>query len=102
MRTPRLTLTAMSRATGFVLVGATIVATALHFRDDRPTASSVPAARLADPLAAKLARCQAMGMAAQNDAACTAAWAENRRRFFTYRPASSASADATNHPDGAP
>ena len=100
MRTPRLTLTARSRATGFALVGAAIVATALHFLDDRPPASSVTAARPADPLAAELARCQALGMAAQNDAACTAAWAENRRRFFTYRPASSA--DAANHPDGAP
>ena len=100
MRTPRLTLTAMSRATGFALVGAAIVATALHLPDDRPTASSITAARPADPLAAELARCQALGMAAQNDAACTAAWAENRRRFFTYRPASSA--DGANHPDGAP
>jgi conjugative transfer region protein TrbK len=29
-----------------------------------------------------MARCQALGMAAENDAACQAAWAENRRRFF--------------------
>ena len=100
MRAPCLTLTAMSRTAGFALVGAAIVATALHFRDDRPTASSITAARPADPLAAELARCQALGMAAQNDATCTATWAENRRRFFTYRPASSA--DAGNHPDGAP
>jgi conjugative transfer region protein TrbK len=100
MRTPRLTLTAMSRATGLALVGAAIVATALHFHDERPTASSIAAARPADPLAAQLARCQALGMAAQNDAACAAAWTENRRRFFTYRPTSSP--DAANHPDGAP
>jgi len=100
MRTPRLTLTAISRATGFALVGPAIVATALHFRDERPTASSVTAARPADPLAAQLARCQTLGMAVQNDAACMAARAENRRRFFTYRPASPA--DAANHPDGAP
>jgi conjugative transfer region protein TrbK len=101
MPSRRLTLTAISRAVGFVLVGAAIVATALHFRDDRPTASSVTAARPADPLAAELARCQALRMAAQNDAACTAAWAQKRPRFFTYRPASSASADAANHPDEA-
>ena len=43
-----------------------------------------------DPLALELARCQAIGMAAKDDAACEAAWAENRRRFFTYRPADSA------------
>jgi conjugative transfer region protein TrbK len=92
----------MSRATGFALVGVAIVATTLHFRDDRPTASSVTAPRPTDPFAAELARCQALGMAAQNDDACTAAWAENRRRFFTYRPASSVSADTANHPDGAP
>jgi conjugative transfer region protein TrbK len=35
-----------------------------------------------DPLAAAMARCQTLGMAAENDAACQAAWAENRRRFF--------------------
>jgi hypothetical protein len=29
-------------------------------------------------------------MAAKDDATCEAAWAENRRRFFTYRPADSA------------
>lgn len=102
MRTPRLTLTAMSRATGFALVGAAIVAIALHFHDDKQTASSVTAARPVDSLVAELARCQARGMAAQNDAACATAWTENRRRFFTYRPASSASADTANHPDGAP
>ena len=102
MRGRRLTLPAISRVAGFALVGAAIVATALHFRDDRPTASSVTAARPADPLAAELARCQALGMAAQSDAACTAAWAENRRRFFTFRSPSSASADTANRPDGSP
>ena len=29
-------------------------------------------------------------MAAKDDAACEAAWAENRRRFFTYPPGASA------------
>jgi len=38
-------------------------------------------------LAAAMARCQALGMAAENDAACQAAWAENRRRFFNDSPA---------------
>ena len=47
-------------------------------------------ATVSDPLAPELARCQAIGMAAKDDAACEAAWAENRRRFFTYRPADSA------------
>jgi conjugative transfer region protein TrbK len=44
-----------------------------------------PAASI-DPLVAELARCQALGVAALDDASCKAAWAENRRRFFTYRP----------------
>ena len=38
----------------------------------------------------ELQRCQALGLAAKDDAACEAAWAENRRRFFTYQPPSDA------------
>jgi conjugative transfer region protein TrbK len=34
-----------------------------------------------------MARCQTLGMAAENDAACQSAWAENRRRFFNDSPA---------------
>lgn len=41
-----------------------------------------PAARPLDPLRAELLRCAAAGEAALADAACRAAWAENRRRFF--------------------
>jgi conjugative transfer region protein TrbK len=33
-------------------------------------------------LAVQLDRCVDLGAAAANDAACLAAWAENRRRFF--------------------
>ena len=51
-----------------------------------------------DPLAPELARCQAIGMAAKDDAACEAAWAENRRRFFTYRPADSTASAPTTDP----
>ena len=35
-----------------------------------------------DPLQAELRRCQAIGAAGANDAACLRAWAENRSRFF--------------------
>ena len=83
---------AIARATGYVVVAAAIAATAFHFRHDGTSASApvrMPAA-VSDPLAPELARCQAIGMAAKDDAACEAAWAENRRRFFTYRPADSA------------
>jgi hypothetical protein len=38
-----------------------------------------------------MTRCEALGMAAEQDARCEAAWAEIRRRFFIYRPADSGS-----------
>ena len=60
----------------------------------------MPAA-VSDPLAPELARCQAIGMAAKDDAACEAAWAENRRRFFTYRPADSATSTPPTDPQPA-
>ena len=44
-----------------------------------------------NPLARELARCQAIGMTAKDDAACEAAWVENRQRFFTYRQPTEAS-----------
>jgi conjugative transfer region protein TrbK len=91
MRGHLLDIPAIGRASGFVLVAAAIIATTEHF--DRHRAESEPTtARLkpsVDPLAAELARCQSIGIAPQNDLACAAAWAENRRRFFTYRPADS-------------
>ena len=92
---------------GFVVVAAAIIAASSHFRHDDTSAS--PAAGTATtsgrngPLARELARCRAIGMAATDDAACEAAWAENRRRFFSYRPPSdrAASAPAMNRPAAA-
>ena len=90
MRARPLNIPAIGRAVGFVLVAAAIVATAVHFHDaDRsrsPALSSV--APHDDPLVTALARCQALGATAEGDAACRAAWAENRRRFFNDQPAS--------------
>ena len=84
-----LDIPAFGRAAGFALVATAIVATTAHF--DRHKAEPEPATARpkpsVDPLAAELARCQSIGIAAQNDVACAAAWAENRRRFFTDRPA---------------
>jgi conjugative transfer region protein TrbK len=84
------------RSAGFALVATAIVATTAHF--DRHKAEPEPTnARpkpSVDPLAAQLARCQSIGIAAQNDVACAAAWAENRRRFFTDRPAESGTGTA--------
>jgi conjugative transfer region protein TrbK len=83
---------AIGRAAGYVAVAAAIVAAAVQFRHEdpgRPAPVSPPSAA-GDTLAPELARCQAIGMAAKDDAGCEAVWAENRRRFFTYRPAPSA------------
>lgn len=40
----------------------------------------------ADPLAAEIARCKALGDAAVDDAACKEAWAKSRERFFPSAP----------------
>jgi conjugative transfer region protein TrbK len=82
----------IGRAAGYVAVAVVIGATVLTVRHndmDTPASARTPATG-SDPIASELARCQRIGMAAKDDAACEAAWAENRRRFFTYRPADSA------------
>ena len=90
---------ALARAAAYVAVAVAIAATTLHFRQDGAGTSTplrTPSIE-SDPLAPELARCQSIGMAAKDDPACEAAWAENRRRFFTYRPAdSTASAPTTD------
>ena len=83
---------AIARAAGYIAVAVAIAAAALHFRQngaDTSTSLRTPSIE-SDPLVPELARCQSIGMAAKDDATCEAAWAENRRRFFTYRPADSA------------
>jgi len=57
-----------------------------------PTVLAAPAP--ADPLARELAHCREIGMAADRDPACEAAWAENRQRFFTYAPSSAPAPEA--------
>jgi conjugative transfer region protein TrbK len=96
MRATRfLNLPAVARALGFVVVAIAILATALHFstqpRRAEPRAADAPAT--ADPLAEELLRCQLIADQAKDDAACEAAWAESRRRFFTYPSASAPTAD---------
>lgn len=53
-----------------------------------------PAVQPHDPLGAELARCNELGQAALDEAACIAAWARNRRRFLSApdEPASDPSA----------
>jgi len=77
---------ALAGAGGLGLAAAAVVAAALYMADGgspRPATTARPALS-ADALAAELARCQTLGDAAGNDTRCLAAWAENRRRFFTY------------------
>ncbi len=92
MRGRVLNLPAIARAIGFALVAVAIVAATLHFRkapSHLPVHTPGPAATI-DPLSDELKRCQVLAAQAKDDAACEAAWAESRRRFFTYQPPSNA------------
>ena len=102
MRAGPLNVAAWARALGLVAVTIATVMASVHFRDN--DTGIFAAAKLGlpihetDPLADELARCRAIGMAAIEDAACKAAWAENRRRFF----ASGSAADHTTAQTAAP
>ena len=89
MRVRLFNLRAVTRAAGFTLVAVAIVATAIHLARDQtvPRPARTVVLPLADPLLREMKRCEALGMAAEQDARCEAAWAENSRRFFTYHPA---------------
>jgi conjugative transfer region protein TrbK len=92
MRGRLLNIPGIGRVAGWVLVAAAIIAAAVQFNRHgapRPLPTSSVASR-PDPLAAAMARCQTLGMAAENDTVCQAVWAENRRRFFNDSPASEA------------
>ena len=101
MRADPLNFGAWARALGLVAVTIAMIMASVHFRDN--DSGIVAAAKLGfpphetDPLADELARCRAIGMAAIEDAACKAAWAENRRRFF----AAGSTADHTTAPTAA-
>jgi conjugative transfer region protein TrbK len=94
-----LNLAAITRAAGFVLVAVAIIGATLHFRDapSHIQKHSAEPETAPDPLSDELKRCQVLAAQAKDDAACEAAWAENRRRFFTYQPTSKAAA-APNAP----
>ena len=77
MREPASHIPAISRAAGYVLVAAAIIAAAVQFHRKglalRRRRSLCLATSRPDPLAAALcARCQTLGMAPENDAACQA------------------------------
>jgi conjugative transfer region protein TrbK len=104
MRGRLLNLSAIARAIGFALVAVAIVVATLRFREAPsrlPVQAPSPAAAI-DPLADELKRCQVLAAQAKDDATCEAAWAESRRRFFTYQPPSDAttpSSVSTKSPD---
>ena len=104
MRGRTLTVPVIGRRAGFVLVAAAIAAAAMHYsHEDRPGPhGTVPIAGPVNPLASELTRCASIGTAAEEDDACEAAWAENRRRFFTYRPDASAAPSAIQAPTAKP
>jgi conjugative transfer region protein TrbK len=72
---------------GYITTTVAIVAAVLHFAHHARDATVKPSHSVqispTDGLARELAHCQAIGDHAANDAACIAAWAENRRRFFS-------------------
>ena len=80
----------------FVAVAAAIAATAFHLGHDATRPADRPSATASqkDRLGRELARCRAIGVAAEDDAGCAAAWAETRRRFFSYAPPSDPSQPA--------
>jgi conjugative transfer region protein TrbK len=97
MRRPPADFGVFGRALGLIAIAVVIVATAIYLRHDEELAREpLPAPSApSDPLARELARCQGIGMAAQDDAGCIAVWAENRRRFFAVPPADASSVDPT-------
>lgn len=93
----RIGIRTLSCAVAVVAVTAAAVVTALRLWN-LPVASLdpavLPAPAATDRLARELARCREIGMAADNDPVCKAAWAENRQRFFTYTPSSAPAPEA--------
>jgi conjugative transfer region protein TrbK len=61
----------------------TVLVMALDFREhDTAKPSTAASQHAVTTLQTELQRCQLLGKAAADDADCTKAWAENRRRFF--------------------
>ncbi|OYY77765.1 MAG: hypothetical protein B7Y43_09065 [Sphingomonas sp. 28-62-20] len=76
----------IARIGAAAFVGVVITMTALQMRDAPAPSPETEIVTLdeegVDPLPAELRRCQSIGAAGANDAACLRAWAENRSRFF--------------------
>lgn len=71
---------------GAALVSAAMVMAGKEDADGlRVRSVTLASAPPESPRAAEFARCNGLGQAAADDAACRAAWAENCRRFFGGR-----------------
>ena len=85
----------LARIAAIIFVAVAITATIIEMtRQERAEpAPAVPALQpTADPLRLEQRRCQELGEAAANDAACLRVWAETRDRFLGRSPAQSAPA----------
>jgi conjugative transfer region protein TrbK len=98
MRGSFFTIPNICRAAGLILVAGMTAATVIHGRHEaaRPATPLGISNTQGDPLSRELERCLSIGLAAENDANCAAAWAENRHRFFIDQP------QATDAPTLAP
>lgn len=92
MRLPRLLAKGMKGprpGRAFLVFGLGVAAVALllwlsaQVADDAEPSAQPASSGKADPLLADLIRCNDLGAAALDDAACNEAWAENRRRFLS-------------------
>ncbi len=86
----------VGRAGAFALLGAAILISAIRFHQEKPTpvlpplSVPPPVAQADTSLDATLERCRAIAQPEDVDAACRAAWAEVRRRFFAPHEADNA------------
>jgi len=73
----------IARAAAVIQLAGAVLACALELARQGPTLEpSAPAAQDNMHLADELSRCEALGAEAAHDAACKAAWAQNRAHFL--------------------
>lgn len=84
MRADPTILKRIGRAIAFVLVGMTIVATAIGINKHNQTGSTSLTAKtyVVTPLSAELERCRNITQPEDVDDSCRAAWAKVRQHFF--------------------
>lgn len=75
----------LTRAIAVLVFAIAMVAAVARFggAEDESDTRDVRTEWRINPLAAELERCRTLGLEAADDAGCAAAWAENRKRFFS-------------------